>query len=180
MNPILSLLVIPVVIAGVWLLRNTRAAKAIVYFANAQIVNIDRWGETTKLAGPSVTLSQRYLIVSRDPADGDQYVTPYVAGTIPFAVCPDMTPSTDTAPSNYPLRMNELGMNQQTERMIASAAIATDVLVYPIAGGTVAAVATAAAGTYWVIGKTKLGNSGGASGDQINVIPCFPYQVTIA
>ena len=64
-----------------------------------------------------------------------------------------MTPTTDSNLS-YPLPVNILGLNEDTERMIASGAIAIDNLITTDAGGQVRAVPSAA-GTYWVLGKAK-------------------------
>lgn len=176
MIPILTgLVLLSVLAATLWSFNHAGLFIA----NNAQIVNITAKGRGTKLAGPSVTFGQRYLIASRNPADGEQYILPYVAGTNPFAVVDDQTPSTDSAPSDYPLTIDILGMCEDTKRGIAAGVIAIDNLVYPVAGGTLASLATAAAGTYYVVGKAIVGTTTGAN-DQIEFVPCFPYQVTIA
>jgi hypothetical protein len=153
---------------------------ALVWLANAAIVNITHNGRGTKTAGPAVTFSQRYLIASRDPADGEQYILPYVAGTNPFCVVPDMTPTTDTAPSSYPLPCNLLGTDPDTQRMIAGGTVNIDDLVYAIVGGTVKSAAqNPTAGNVWIVGKCLVGTVTG-SGDQIEVQAYFPYQANLA
>jgi hypothetical protein len=71
--------------------------------------------------------------------------------------------------------VNILGLNEDTERMVASAAIAIDALLTTAANGQVQTVPVAA-GTYWVLGKAK--TAAVAQNDQVEVIPCFPYQLT--
>jgi hypothetical protein len=114
--------------------------------------------------------TQRYLIACR----GAEYYSIAIAGqgNIPYAVIPDMTPTTDTDLS-YPLPVNILGLNEDTERMIASSAINIDDLLTTDTGGLVRTVPQAP-GTYWVLGKAK--TQALANGDQVEVIPCFPYM----
>lgn len=137
---------------------------------NAIIVNITPKGRATAVADAAFT--SRYLIAKRG-------ANPYSIaiagpGDIPYGVVPDMTPTTDTDLS-YPLPVNILGLNEDTERMIAGAAIAIDALITTAAGGQVQAVPSAS-GTYWVTGKAK--TAAVAQNDQVEVIPCFPYQLT--
>jgi hypothetical protein len=61
--------------------------------------------------------------------------------------------------------------------MIASSAINIDDLLTTDTGGLVRTV-PGTAGTYWVLGKAK--TQAFASGDQVEVIPCFPHQLTVA
>jgi hypothetical protein len=62
--------------------------------------------------------------------------------------------------------------------MIAAGAIAIDDLITTAAAGQVQSMTGIAPGTYWVLGKAKVGTVNGA-GDQVEVIPCFPYKATV-
>ena len=137
---------------------------------NALIVSTTPKGRATAIADAAFT--SRYLIAKR----GANTYSIAIAGQgdIPYAVVPDMTPTSDTDLS-YPLPVDILGLNEDTERMIASSAIAIDALLTTDAAGQVRTV-PAAAGTYWVIGKAK--TAAVAQNDQVEVIPCFPYQLT--
>jgi hypothetical protein len=139
---------------------------------NAILVNITPRGRATAVADAAFT--SRYLIAKR----GAFYYSIAIAGQgdIPYGVVPDMTPTTDTDLS-YPLPVNILGLNENTERMIASGAIAIDNLLTTDSAGQVRAVPSSA-GTYWVLGKAK--TAAVAQNDQVEVIPAFPYQVTVA
>jgi hypothetical protein len=139
---------------------------------NAIIVNITPKGRTTAVADAAFT--SRYLIAKRGASEYSIAIAGQ--GDIPYAVVPDMTPTTDTDLS-YPLPVNILGLNEDTERMIASGAIAVDSLLTTDAGGQVRQV-PGTAGTYWVLGKAK--TAAVAQNDQVEVIACFPYQVTVA
>jgi hypothetical protein len=155
--------------AFAWLRRE----NAVLFANNAQIVNITHKGRTTATADAAFT--SRYLICKR----GATSATIAVAGQgdAPYGVVPDMTPSTDTDTS-YPLPINILGLNEDTERMIASGNIAIDDLITTDANGQVRSMTGIAAGTYWVLGKCKVATSNGAN-DQVEVIPCFPHKVTV-
>lgn len=139
---------------------------------NAIIVSITPKGRTTAVADAAFT--SRYLIAKR----GAYAYSIAIAGQgdAPYGVVPDMTPTTDVDLS-YPLPVNILGLNEDTERMICSGALAIDNLLTTDAAGQVRAL-PGAAGTYWVLGKAKTATI--ATGDQVEVIPCFPYQVTVA
>jgi len=136
------------------------------------LANITPKGRATAVADAAFTA--RYLIAKR----GAEYYSIAIAGQgdIPYGVVPDMNPTTDTDLS-YPLPVNILGLNEDTERMICSGAIAIDQLITTDAAGQVRALPSAA-GTYWVLGKAKTATL--AQGDQVEVIPSFPYQVTVA
>ena len=139
---------------------------------NAILVNITPKGRATAVADAAFT--SRYLIAKRG-ANPDS-IAVAGQGDIPYGVVPDMTPTTDTDLS-YPLPVNILGLNEDTERMICSGAINIDQLLTTDAAGQVRPV-PAAAGTYWVLGKAKSATI--AQGDQVEVIPAFPYQVAVA
>jgi hypothetical protein len=145
-------------------------ARLIDLANNSILVNITPKGRATAVADSAFT--SRYLIAKR----GANYYSVAIAGQgdIPYGVVPDMTPTTDTDLS-YPLPVNILGLNEDTERMIASGAISIDQLITTDASGQVRAVPSAS-GTYWVIGKAKTATV--AQGDQVEVIPAFPYQIT--
>jgi hypothetical protein len=138
---------------------------------NAIIVNITPKGRTTAVADAAFT--SRYLIAKR----GQYEYSIAIAGPgdTPYGVVPDMTPTTDTDLS-YPLPVNILGLDEDTERMIASGAINIDQLLTTAANGQVQPIPTQA-GTYWVLGKAKTATV--AQNDQVEVIPCFPYQHTV-
>jgi hypothetical protein len=145
--------------------------RVISYLANnSLIVNITPKGRATAVADAAFT--SRYLICKR----GAQAYSVAIAGQgdTPYGVVPDMTPTTDTDLS-YPLPVNILGLNEDTERMIASGAVAIDNMLTTDASGQVRAVPSAS-GTYWIVGKAKSATV--AAGDQVEVIPCFPYQFT--
>ncbi|HEX4083980.1 MAG TPA: hypothetical protein VHY22_03640 [Chthoniobacteraceae bacterium] len=139
---------------------------------NAIITSITPKGRATAVADAAFT--SRYLIAKR--GEYDYSIAIAGQGDTPYGVVPDMTPTTDTDLS-YPLPVNILGLNEDTERMIASGAIAIDNLITTDASGQVRPVPSAA-GTYWILGKAK--TAAVAQNDQVEIIPCFPYQVTIA
>jgi hypothetical protein len=135
------------------------------------LVNITPKGRATAVA--DAAFAQRYLIACR----GAEYYSIAIAGqgSIPYAVVPDMTPTTDTDLS-YPLPVHILGLNEDTERMIASSAINIDDLLTTDNGGLIRTVPTTP-GNYWVLGKAK--TAALANGDQVEVIPCFPYKHSV-
>jgi hypothetical protein len=150
-----------------------RGSRVLAWLANnAILVNVTHKGCATAVADAPFT--SRYLIAKR----GAEYYSIAIAGQgdTPYGVVPDMTPTTDTDLS-YPLPVRILGLNEDTERMICSGALAIDQLLTTDAAGQVRALPSAA-GTYWVLGKAKTATV--AQGDQVEAIPCFPYQVTVA
>ena len=145
------------------------------FLANAiTTINTTPKGRGTRLADASFTL--RYLLAKQ----GSDATHIGICGATdkPFAVVPDMTPTADQAASDlsYPLPVNILGLNEDTERMVASAAIAVDDLVVPAGSGKVKTLPTTA-GVYWVVGKAVTAAS--ADADLLEVAPCFPYQVQV-
>jgi len=125
-------------------------SRVLAFLANnAIIVNITPKGRTTAVADAAFT--SRYLIAKR----GANTYSIAIAGVgdIPYGVVPDMNPTTDVDLS-YPLPVNILGLNEDTERMIASSAIAIDNLLTTGAAGQIRTVPSAT-GTYWVIGKAR-------------------------
>jgi hypothetical protein len=160
-------------LAAAWSgISNKQHRRDLTLLANSILVNITPKGRATAVADAPFT--QRYLIACR----GAEYYSIAIAGqgSIPYAVIPDMTPTTDTDLS-YPLPVNILGLNEDTERMIASGAINIDDLLTTDAGGLVRTVPQIP-GTYWILGKAK--TQALANGDQVEVIPCFPYIRNIA
>jgi hypothetical protein len=156
------------ILAAAWGgLSKSHPGRVLAYLANSILVNITPKGRATAVADAPFT--QRYLIACR----GAEYYSIAIAGqgSIPYAVIPDMTPTTDTDLS-YPLPVNILGLNEDTERMIASSAINIDDLLTTDTGGLVRTVPQVP-GAYWVLGKAK--TQAFANGDQVEVIPCFPY-----
>ena len=160
-------------VAAVMLVIRSRQ-PGLQQFANALLANITPKGRATRLADASFT--QRYLLAKA----GSDYahIAICTASDIPIGVVPDMTPVMDQAASDlsYPLPVNFLGLNEDTERMIASAAIAVGATVIPAAGGMIRALPASGAGTVYVVGRAV--SAATASGDQVEIIPCFPYAVT--
>jgi hypothetical protein len=150
-----------------------RGSRVLAWLANnAILVNVTHKGYATAVADAPFT--SRYLIAKR----GAEYYSIAIAGQgdTPYGVVPDMTPTTDTDLS-YPLPVNILGLNEDTERMIANGPIAIDNLITTAAGGLVQALPVAAPGNYWVLGKARTAAQN--QDDQVEVIPCFPYQVQV-
>jgi len=177
-HPIIAGFVLLLILAAAWsgLSKQSRVlafgGRFIDLANNAIIVNITPKGRTTAVADAAFT--SRYLIAKR--GEYDYSIAIAGQGDTPYGVVPDMTPTTDTDLS-YPLPVNILGLNEDTERMIASGAIAIDNLLTTDAAGQVRPVPSSA-GTYWVLGKAKTAAAG--QNDQVEVIPSFPYQVTVA
>lgn len=140
-------------------------------FANAiTAINITPKGRGTRLADASFTV--RYLLAK---AGSDaSHIAICDATSKPLAVVPDMTPTTDQANSDlsYPLPINVLGLNEDTERMVASGVIAVDDVVAADAGGKVRTLPTAA-GAYYVVGRALTASTG--NNDLVEVAPTLPY-----
>lgn len=142
------------------------------FFVNAiSVINITPKGRGTALSAS--TLTRRYLLVKQgaDP----EHIDICGVNDTPFAVCPDMTPTTDTDTS-YPLPYNILGLDEDTERMVVNSATNMGDLLVPAGNGLVQTL-PATAGTYWVVGRGKTATA--AQYDLVEVAPCFPYQVTV-
>lgn len=146
--------------------------KGVEQFANALIVNVTPKGRATFTADAAFT--QRYLLATV----GSTAASMAICGdaSVPLGVVPDMTSSTDTDLS-YPLPCNLLGLNEDTERMIANSAIARGDTVVAAANGLVQTL-PGTTGTYWVVGRANSATA--ANGDQVEVIPAFPYKVVVA
>lgn len=145
-------------------------------FANSKLVNISPKGRCTRLADANFTL--RYLICK---AGSDaSHIDICTASDIPLGVVTDQTPTTDQAASDlsYPLPVNLLGLNEDSERMIASAAIAVGDFVVPAAAGKVKTLPASGGGTTYIIGRAL--SAAAADLDQVEVVPCFPTLATIA
>jgi hypothetical protein len=107
-----------------------KRCRAIDLANNSIIVNITPRGRATAVADAAFT--SRYLIAKRGAYDYSIGIAGQ--GDIPYGVVPDMTPTTDTDLS-YPLPVHILGLNEDTERMIASGAISIDSLITTDASG---------------------------------------------
>src|SRR5260370_21741682 len=146
-TPIIIMTSALLLIAAVpWFIPKLRQ-RAGEFFANAiTAINIHPKGRATFLADASFT--SRYLLCKA----GSDYVHIGIAGAtdIPLGVVPDMTPTTDTDLS-YWRPVNLLGLNEDTERMQASAAIAVGALLVPAAIGQVATAPGSGAG--YVVGR---------------------------
>ena len=68
-----------------------------------------------------------------------------------------------------------LGLGAGTDKMIAGAVITFGQKLVPMAGGEVKPLPTAG-GVYWVVG---IAESAAAIGDDFEVTPVLPYQVTV-
>lgn len=176
MNPlILSLLAIVLLLAAALWFTIGRKSRWESFANNALIVNITAKGRDTVLADASFT--SRYLIAKRGSTPGNINIC--TASDLPLGVVPDMTPTQDQANSDlsYPLPIHYFGLNEDTERVIAAAAIAQDAFIVPAAAGQVKTLPTSGGGTTYVIGKAN--TAAVAQGDQVEMIPCFPYLVAI-
>lgn len=172
MNPLFIMTALALLLAATFVHAVCKARSGQL-FANSLIVNTTPKGRATRLADAAFT--SRYLLAK---AGSDaSHIAICTAADKPLGVVPDMTPTTDTDTS-YPLPVNFLGLNEDTERMIASGVIAIDAMVVPDAAGQVKSLPTSGGGTTYIIGKAV--SAAAAAGDQIEVIPCFPYLVTIA
>ena len=178
MNPtfIITTILALLLVAAALMISTASARRGIEQFANGLLVNITAKGHATRLADASFT--QRYLLAK---AGSDaSHIAICTASDKPLGVVPDATPTTDIAASDlsYPLPVNFLGLNEDTERMVASGVIALDAHVVPDAAGKVRSLPTSGGGTTYIVGKAV--SAAAADLDQIEVIPCFPYLVTIA
>jgi hypothetical protein len=174
MTTITAVLLCALLLAAVLSLLRPRLGELLAN--NALIVSIFPKGRTTRLADASFTA--RYLLCK---AGSDvSHIAICTASDVPLGVVPDMTPTQDTANSelSYPLPVNLLGLNEDTERMIASAAIAVDAFVVPAAAGQIKTLPTSGGGTTYIVGRAL--TAAAAANDQVNVLPCFPYLITIA
>ncbi len=176
MLTMLLLIAIALLLAAVpWLAGKLTHSEDFANTVTITAINTTPKGRGTRLADASFTA--RYLIAKQ----GADVTHIDICGLTdkPFAVVPDMTPTADAAASDlsYPLPVNILGLNEDTERMIASGVVAIDDLVVPAAAGLVKTLPTTA-GSYWVVGKAVTASL--ATGDMIEVTPCFPYQVSVA
>jgi hypothetical protein len=157
--------------APLWLVPKLRERTG-EFFANALIVNITPKGRATRLADNAFTA--RYLLAK---AGSDaSHIDICGAADIPLAVVPDMTPTTDTDLS-YNLPANMLGLNEDTERVVASGATAVGDFLVPDAGGKVKTLPIHGGGTTYIVGRGL--SAAAANNDQVEMVPCFPNLVTI-
>ena len=156
---------------------NKRSFKGgLEQFANGLLVNITAKGRATRLADASFTL--RYLLAK--PGSDASHIAICTASDVPVGIVPDQTPTTDQANSDlsYPLPVQLLGLSEDTERVVASAAIALGAYVVPAAAGKVRTLPTSGGGTTVIIGRAL--TAAGADLDLIEIAPCFPIPTTIA
>jgi len=126
---------------------------------------------TTKLA--SGAFASRHLLVKLG-AD-DDHVTQCDAATRPYGITDDMP-----ALAGDPINVHFLSASPGTKRMIAVGALADDADVYVAAGGQVQGL-PAAAGTYYLVGRTK--GVAVQSDDTlyyVEVETCFPQKLVIS
>ena len=176
MNPLFILVgLVALLLAATLIFPSLRKRFGMEFLANGALVNITPKGRATRLGDAAFT--QRYLI-GKAGSDASHIALAGV-GDLPLGVVTDQTPSTDASGDlSYPLPLNFLGLNEDTERVIASAAMSVGDLVTTAASGLVKTLPTSGGGTAFVIGRAL--SAAGASGDQVELLPCFPYQVTIA
>ena len=144
-------------------------------FANSLLVNTTKMGLKTYLS--DVAINARWLLVVG--GSDSNHVNIAGAGSQPIGVCRDQIPPEDIASGDlsYPLGIILFGLNPDTVRVIAAAAIAEWALLVPAANGQVQTLPVAA-GTYWVIGRAA--SAAAAAGDQVELIHTLPYKVVVA
>jgi len=159
--------------AALFSINRLAAGKSCVQlFANAiSAINITPKGRGTALADN--TFARRYLIAKM--GSDTSHIDLCGASDTPWAIVPDMTPTTDTDLS-YPLPFEILALSEDTQRGAVNAATAVGDLLTVTTGGLLITLPTAA-GTYWVVGRGKTATS--AQYDLVEFAPCAPYQVTV-
>ncbi|SRR5260370_301292 len=151
--------------------RRLFGVQASIQLCNAILaVNITPKGRATYLA--DATFASRYLI-AKVGSDAN-HINICTAADQPLGVVPDMTPTTDTDLS-YWLPCNLFGLNEDTERMQCSAAIALGNFLVPAAAGQVAPAPGSGAG--YVIGRARSVTA--TAGDLVEAIPTFPIKVAV-
>jgi hypothetical protein len=108
-------------------------------------------------------VSTRYLLLAKGTASQSAILC--TATLIPLG------PARDTGAIGDRIAVGLLGAVKGTQTVIASKAIAENTNVYATAGGKVTDAVVSNA--YWV-GKTAPGQSAGADGDAVAIIPRFP------
>ncbi|SRR5581483_141481 len=175
-NILATIFVIAILAALLLAAFAAKPGRAGEFFANAiTAINITPKGRCTRLADASFTL--RYLLAK---AGSDaSHIAICGATDVPIGVVPDMTPTADQANSDlsYPLPVNLLGLNEDTERMVASAAISVGDTVVASASGKIKTLPVTT-GTYYVVGRAL--SAASADADLVEVVPCFAYAVTVA
>src|SRR5713101_4532686 len=168
MNPTFILpITLLLIAAAFWFFKKPRRVIG-EYFANAIVaVNITPKGRCTRIADAAFT--SRYLLCK--PGSDAAHIAIAGAADIPLGVVPDMTPVSGDL--TMPLPVNLLGLNEDTERMVASAAIAVGAFVVPAANGQIATAPGAGAG--YALGRAM--TAAAAAGDLIEVAATFPVKV---
>jgi hypothetical protein len=117
----------------------------------------------------NAVFSNKYLLAKADSTPGEVDVCG--ASDIPVGV------ATDEAAVGDILALKLLAVGAQTTRMVASAAIAADALLYTAANGQVQTEPTTA-GTYYLVGRSLTAATG--AGDRLEVESCLPVRLTVA
>ena len=144
------------------------------HLCNGAIVNITPKGRATRLG--DVQFTQRYLL-GKAGSDAS-HIALAGAADIPLGVVTDQTPASDASGDlSYPLPINFFGLNEDTERVIANAAINVGDLIVPAANGRVQTLPIHGNYTAYVIGKALTAAS--AQDDQIEIIPIFPVATVV-
>lgn len=126
----------------------------------------------TKLADVTSAFNYRHLLVK---AGGDaDHVALCGAANLPVGVTDDQPAAADD-----PVNVRLLGSSDQTVRMIAATAIATETDVYAAANGFVQAL-PGSVGTYYKVGRTKaVGLAIATNVYELEVEPVQPEKVAV-
>jgi hypothetical protein len=114
------------------------------------------------------TFTSKYLLAKADATPG--LVDICGVGDVPVGV------ATDEATVGNILAIKLLGTGASTTRMVASAAIAAESMLYTAANGQVQ-TEPATAGTYYLVGRSLTAATG--AGDRLEVEPCLPVRLTV-
>jgi hypothetical protein len=140
-------------------------------------------GRETLQPDPSMTLplsggidgtSGHYLGYMRGPA-GQYYGKPWDGGSGASSFPLGISVDAPYQAGDF-FEVERLGAIKGIFAGISAGAITIDHYVYAAATGLVGDLATAASGTYWVIGKAC--KTAGAAGLEISFVPMFPFLLT--
>jgi hypothetical protein len=141
----------------------TRRSRRPVF---ANIADGTHAGAVTATA--ATAFNSKYLLAKADATPGSVDVCG--VSDVPVGV------ATDEAAVGDILAIKLLGTGAQTTRMVASAGIAAEMMLYTAANGQVQ-TEPAAAGTYYLVGRSLTAATG--AGDRLEVEPCLPVRLTV-
>ena len=147
------------------------APRGSVALGNELALMNEHGTETLIIQAGTAPVSSRYLLYKRG-GGGANYADICTASDLPLGISSD-SPYQD----NDFVNIRRLGAKKGLEIGIASAAITIDHLVVPAAAGKVQDLTTAAAASYYVIGRC---NKTVAASAEVPFVPCTPYLVTVA